>query len=73
MLYEMVVLSSEIGMGFGSLTIVDESNDIPESVRNKLINCSNKLFIGHIRESEDFDRYIKRDLPKPQIINLKPL
>lgn len=60
-------------MGFRSLTIVDESNDISESVRNKQIDRSDKLFIGRIGESEDFDRYIERDLPKPQIINLKPL
>lgn len=59
-LYGMVVLSSEIGMRFRSLTIVDESNDIPESARNKLINRSDKLFIGHIGMNEDFDRYLEK-------------
>lgn len=60
-LYGMVVLSSEIGMRFRSLTIVDESNDIPESARNKLINRSDKLFIGHIGMNEDFDRYLEKE------------
>lgn len=60
-LYGMVVLSSEIGLRFRSLTIVDESNDIPESARNRLINRSDKLFIGHIGMNEDFDRYLEKE------------
>lgn len=42
-------------------TIVDESNDIPESARNKLINRSDKLFIGHIGINKDFDRYLEKE------------
>ena len=40
---------------------MDESNDIPESARNKLINRSDKLFIGHIGINKDFDRYLEKE------------
>ena len=57
-LLTMVTLSSEDKIEFNSMVIIDENAPIPQTDRNRIINRSDKAFIGLDETHEGIGRYL---------------